>query len=290
MILIGEEIQILSKVVSAALKDRDPAPLQDIAKRLTEAGADYIDLNVGPAKKDPDVLPWLVEVVQEVSDLPLALDTLNPVAIEKGIAVCKKTPLINSASGRTDSKATMMPLAAKYNCDVVISVLTDAGIPSDAASSAEAIMETIDYANSIGIPNERIWVDPIMMPIGVDQPRVVAMIEFFQMLEDIAPGVKSTLGLSNMSSGAPHELRGLLNRTMMVVLGRYGMYSAIVETFDSELVALAKGQRPADVELIYRAIDEDINIADLSPREAAIVKTVNVVTGKNLYSHSWLDI
>jgi len=51
MILIGEEIQILSKVVSAALKDRDPAPLQDIAKKLTEAGADYIDLNVGPAKK-----------------------------------------------------------------------------------------------------------------------------------------------------------------------------------------------------------------------------------------------
>ncbi|MCG8402955.1 MAG: dihydropteroate synthase [Firmicutes bacterium] len=290
MILIGEEIQILSKVVSQAIKERDPAPLQDIAKRLTEAGADYIDLNIGPAKKEPDVMPWLVEVVQEVTDLPLALDTLNPVAMEKGLAVCKKRPLLNSASGRTDSKNNMMPLAVKYNCDVILSVLTDQGIPSDAGSSAEAIMETIDYANSIGIANESIWVDPIMMPIGVDQPRVVAMIEFFEMLEDIAPGVKSTLGLSNMSSGAPHHLRGILNRVMMVVLEKFGMYSAIVETFDGELVALARGQKPADVELIHRAIDEEINPADLPPHEAAIVKTVNVVTGKNLYSHSWLEI
>ncbi len=290
MILIGENIHILSNEVSEAIKQRNPLPLQDLAKKQAEAGADYIDLNVGPARKDPDVMRWLVETVQEVVDSPLSLDTLNPVAMEAGLAVCKKRPLINSASGREDSKRDMLPLAAKYNCDVIISVLTDKGIPSDAASRAEAIMETIAYANEIGIDNENIWVDPIMMPIGVDQPQVVELMEFMDMLPDIAPGAKSTLGLSNMSNGAPHHLRGILNRIELVILQRHGLYSAIVDSFDSEMVALMRGEKQADVDLIYRAMDEEINPADLPPHEAALVKTVNVLMGRVLYSHSWLEI
>lgn len=290
MVLIGENIHILSTEVSEAIKGRNPLPLQEMAKKQAAAGVDYIDLNIGPARKDPDVMRWLVEAVQEVVDLPLSLDTLNPIAVEAGLSVCKKRALINSASGREDSKRDMIPLAVKYDCDIILSVLTDKGIPTDAASRAEAIMETIAYANEIGIANESIWVDPIMMPIGVDQPQVVEMIEFMSMLQDIAPGVKSTLGLSNLSNGAPHHLRGILNRIELVVLQRYGLYSAIVDSFDSELVAMVRGERQADVDLIYRAIDEEINPADLPPHEAALVKTVNVLTGRVLYSHSWLEI
>lgn len=290
MILIGENIHILAKVVSDAIKERNPLPLQELAVKQAAAGVDYLDLNIGPARKDPDVMRWLVEIVQEVVDLPLSLDTLNPKAMEAGLSICKKKPLINSASGREDSKREMLPLAKKYDCDVVLSVLTDRGIPSDAAARAEAIMETIAYANEIGIPNENIWVDPIMMPIGVDQPQVVQLQEFMSMLPDIAPGAKSTLGLSNMSNGVPHHLRSILNRVELVMLQRYGLYSAIVDSFDNELIALVRGERSAQVELIYRAMDEEINPADLPPQEAEIVKTVNVLMGRTLYSHSWLEI
>lgn len=290
MILIGENIHILAKVVSEAIKARNEKPLQELAIKQAKAGVDYIDLNIGPARKEPDVMKWLVEVIQEVVDKPLSLDTTNPVAMEAGLSVCKSTPLINSASGKKESKEKMLPLAQKYNCDVVVSVLNDAGIPSDSSSRAEAIMETVAYANEIGIANERIWVDPIMMPISVDQPQVVELFEFMKILPDICPGVKSTLGLSNLSNGTPEHLRGILNRVCLVMLQRYNTFSAIVDSFDEELVKLAKGQLPEIQNLIYQAMDEEMDISHLAKEEANIVKTVNVLLGRTLYSHSWLEI
>jgi len=289
MILIGENIQILAKVVSNALKERDEKPLQELAIKQAKAGADYIDLNIGPARKDPETMKWLVGVIQEVVNKPLSLDTTNPVAMEAGLSVCKIPPLINSASGKQESKEKMLPLAAKYNCDVVLSVLIDAGIPTDSSSRAEAIMESVAYANEIGIPNERIWVDPIMMPISVDQPQVVELFEFMKILQDICPGAKSTLGLSNLSNGAPEDLRGTLNRICLVMLDRYNCFSAIVDSFDEELVKLAKGQLPDIKNLIYRAMDEEVDTSNLPKKETDIVKTVNVLLGKSLYSHSWLE-
>ncbi|MBM4339116.1 MAG: dihydropteroate synthase [Deltaproteobacteria bacterium] len=289
MILIGENLQILSKVVSAALKERDEKPLQELAIKQANAGADYIDLNVGPARKDPDVMKWLAGVIQEAVNKPLSLDTTNPIAMEAGLSVCKIPPLINSASGKQESKEKMLPLAAKYNCDVVVSVLIDAGIPTDSSTRAEAIMETVAYANEIGIPNERIWVDPIMMPISVDQPQVVELFEFMKILQDICPGAKSTLGLSNLSNGAPEHLRGILNRICLVMLERYNCFSAIVDSFDTELVSLMRGGLQDVKDLIYRAMDEELNISGLPKKEADIVKTVNVLMGRNLYSHSWLE-
>ncbi len=290
MIIIGENIHMLSKVVSDALQGRQKEPLQELAIRQKEAGVDYLDLNVGPVRKDPEILPWLVEIIQEVVDLPLSLDTMNPKAMDMSLGVCKNKALINSASGKQESKEEMMPLALKYNVEIVVSVLTDAGIPSDATSRAEAIMETVAYANELGIPNENIWVDPIMMPIAADQKGVVECLEFMKMLEDICPGAKSTLGLSNLSNGAPAHLRGILNRTELVMLERYGQYSAIADSFDEELIKLMRGELPNIKEIIYKTMDEEINLSSLSGKELEYAKTVNVLMGRSLYSHAWLEV
>lgn len=291
MVLIGENIQILSKVVSEAIKARDAKPLQELAIKQKSAGVDYIDLNIGFARKDPSVAPWLVSVVQEVVDLPLSIDTMNPVAMEEALKICKVRPLINSASGKQESKEKMLPLAKKYNCDIIVSVITDAGIPPDASSRAESIMETVSYANELGIPNENIWVDPVMMPISADQKQVVECLEFMKMLPEMCPGCKSTIGLSNLSNGTPSELRPILNRVCLVMLERCNMYSAIVDSFDEELIKLAKGELQEVKELIYRAMDEEIDISTLSSKkEVDIVKTVNVLLGRTLYSHSWLEL
>jgi cobalamin-dependent methionine synthase I len=291
MILIGENIHILSKAIAEALQNREKEVFQNLARKQAAAGVDYLDLNVGPVRKDPDSLAWLVEVVQEVVDLPLSLDTLNPEAMEKALSLCKKTPLINSASGKQESKEKMLPLAKKYNCDVVISTLTDAGIPSDATSRAESIMETIAYANQLGIPNENIWIDPIMMPISVDQKQVEECLEFVKILPDISPGCKSTIGLSNILQGVPPDLRSLLSSVELVMLERYNLYSAIVNSFDEELIKLIRGEMPDIKEIIYKAMDEEIDISSLNTqKEINIVKTVNVLMGRTLYSHSWLEV
>lgn len=291
MVLIGESIHIISKRVSDAVKERNPKVIQELAKAQADAGADYIDLNLGPAKKDPEEMTqWLVNMVQEVTDLPISVDTLNPIAMEAGLKVCKKRPLLNSASGRTDSKEQMLPLAKKYNTDVVISVLTDKGCPPDVDSRIESIMETVAYANELGIPNEDIWVDPIILPVSADQKQVREALEFIGMLADLLPGVKSTVGLSNVSNGTPEHLRGILNRTYMVMLGRKGLYSAIADVLDEELVLLNRGQLPHIVDLIYRTMDgEAIDLASLSKQEQDYVKTTKVLMGETLYSHAWLE-
>ncbi len=291
MILIGESIHIISKHVNDAVKERNPRVIQELAKAQADAGADYIDLNLGPAKRDPEeITQWLVNTIQGVTDLPISVDTLNPVAMEAGLKTCKKRPLLNSASGRTDSKELMLPLAKKYNTDVVISVLTDKGCPPDIDSRIESIMETVALANELGIPNEDIWVDPIILPVSADQKQVREAVEFVGMLADLLPGVKSTVGLSNVSNGTPEELRGILNRTYMIMLGRNGLYSAIADVLDKELVRLNRGELPKIVDLIYKTMDgEPIDLASLSKQEQDYVKTTKVLMAETLYSHAWLE-
>ncbi|MDH4269583.1 MAG: dihydropteroate synthase [Dehalococcoidia bacterium] len=294
MVIIGENIHVIAKAVSTAIRERDAKVIRDLAKAQTEAGADYIDLNVGPMKKDPEEnMHWLVDTVQEVTDLPLSIDTMNPVAMEAGLKNCKKRPLLNSASGKTDSKEHMLPLAKKYNCDVVISVMTDRGMPPDVDSKIESIMDTVTYANELGIPNEDIWVDPIILPVstaGEGQRFTVANLEFIKILGDVLPGVKSTVGLSNVSNGVPDELRPLLNRVYLVMLGRNGLYSAIADPLDKELISLIKGDMPKDVELIYKTMDgEDIDLSALSQKQVEYVKTARVLMGETLYSDAWLE-
>jgi len=294
MIIIGENIHVIAKAVSTAIRERDAGVIRDLARAQTEAGADYIDLNVGPMKRDPEEnMHWLVGTVQEVTDLPLSIDTMNPVAMEAGLKGCKKRPLLNSASGKTDSKGQMLPLARKYNCSVVISVMTDKGMPPDVDSKIESIMDTVTYANELGISNEDIWVDPIVLPVstaGEGQRFTVANLEFIKILGDVLPGVKSTVGLSNVSNGVPNELRPLLNCVYLVMLAKNGLYSAIADPLDKELMSMMKGSMPREVELIHKTMDgEDVSLSALAQKQVHYVKTAKVLMGETLYSDAWLE-
>jgi 5-methyltetrahydrofolate corrinoid/iron sulfur protein methyltransferase len=292
MILIGEDVNVMSKELSQAIKERNPEPIKRCVLGEVKNGIDYLDLNVGPVKKDPvESMEWLVKAVQEMTDTPLCLDTTNHVAMEAGLKLCKKKALLNSASGSSEGKQNMMPLAAKYKCGLVLSVINDTGLPADADERAASIMESAAYANDLGIANEDIWVDPVLMPVGIDQRQIAAYMEFVRMLPDIVPGAKTTCGLSNLSYGVPKELRGLLNRTFLVMVDRIGQSSAIVSGFDEELIGLIRGDLPDLVKLIYRAMDEDdVDLGGLSPKEVEYVKTTNVLMGRSLFSSSWLEV
>jgi len=293
MIIVGENIHVIAKVVNDAIKARDAKPIQDLAKAQAEAGADYIDLNLGFCRKDPTVMGWAVNIVQDVIDLPLSIDTMNPVAMEEGLKVCKKRPLLNSASGKTDSKQEMLPLAKKYDCDVVISVINDRGMPAEGDSKLDSIMDTIAYANDLGIPNERIWADPIVLPAstaGEGQKNAVATYEFVEMLPEALPGSNSLVGLSNVSSGAPVENRPLLNRVYLVILARKGLSASIHDALDEEMMKICRGERQNIVDLIYRTMDgEEMDLSSLSQKEVDYVKTTKVLTGEVLYSDAWLE-
>ena len=293
MITIGESIHVIAKEVSDAIKARDAKTIQDLARAQVEAGADYIDLNLGFCRKDPTIMGWAANIVQDVVDLPLSIDTMNPVAMEEGLKVCKKRPLLNSASGKTDSKLEMLPLAKKYDCDVVISVINDKGMPAEGDSKLDSIMDIIAYANDLGIPNERIWADPIALPAstaGEGQKNALATYEFVEMLPEALPGTKSVLGLSNVSNGAPVENRPLLNRVYLVILARKGLSASIHDALDEEIMKICGGERQDIVDLIYRTMDgENIDPSSLSQEEINYVKTTRVLSGEVLYSDAWLE-
>ena len=292
MILIGENINIMSNTIGPALKERNPNPIQELAKAEAEAGVDYLDINIGPARKAGDeLMAWVVKTVQEVTDKPLSLDTTNPVAMEAGLKVHKGKALINSISLQPDRLEQELPLVKKYNAGMIGLLWGVEGMPRDAAERGVLIAELMYQAGEMGIANEDIWIDPILTPVSVEINQVKACFEFMSMLKDIAPECKSTIGLSNISNGTPHHLRPYLNRTCMIMLMNYGLHSAIVDAFDSELIKIARGGMPQIVNLVHRVMDgEKPDLSSLSNEEVNYVKTVRVLTGESLYSHSWLEI
>ncbi len=292
MILIGESINVMSKTLGPALKERNAGPIQEMARAEIKGGVDYLDLNIGPARRGGDeLMKWVVNTVQEVTDMPLSLDTTNPVAMEAGLKVCKNKSLINSISLQPDRLAAGLPLAQKYNSDMIGLLWGIDGMPRDANERCMLAVDMVYKAGEMGIPPEKIWIDPIASPVSVEINQVKSCVEFMSMLADVAPGCKSTVGLSNISNGTPAHLRPYLNRTYMIMLMRYGLHSAIVDAFDSELVALAKGKMPEIVNLVHRVMDgEKPDLNKLSKKEVEYVKTVRVLTGESLYSHSWLEI
>jgi len=292
MILIGENLNVISQTLGPALKERNAAPIQEMARAETKAGIDLIDLNIGPARKGGDeLMAWVVNTVQAVTDKMLSLDTTNQDAMEAGLKVRKGKVLINSVSLQTSRNDRGLAMAQKYNADLIGLLWSNEGMPRDVNERA---MHTVDFvykANAAGIPNERIWIDPIASPVSVEINQVKACMEFMTMLGEIAPGCKSTVGLSNVSNGAPTDLRCWLNRTYMIMLMRYGLYSAIVDAFDKDLMAIARGQRPDIVALVQKMMDgEKPDIASLPKEMANYAKTTRVLMGESLYSHSWLEV
>ncbi len=296
MILHGESLNVISTVIGKAFKERDPKPIQEEVKDQIEKRMDYIDINLGPCKKDGhELMPWVCEVVQEVSgDVPLLLDTSNIAAIEEGLKVLKPASMphiVNSIMARPERYEVMIPMAVKYDADIVALMWGPDGLPRDENERAALAVELLYAANEAGIPNEKIWVDGIVTPVNIQQAQLMSLLNFMMMLEDIAPGIKSTCGLSNISNGPPVELRPILNTTYMIMLERYGMKAVIADPLDLGLTAVAKGERPDIVDVVHQTMDGSApDLSTLTKELSDYVKTVQVITGESLFSDSYLDL
>jgi 5-methyltetrahydrofolate corrinoid/iron sulfur protein methyltransferase len=288
------------KKIGTAMREKDPKPIQELAIAQANAGVDYIDINLGPARKGGgELMEWVVKTVQEVVDTPLFLDTVNTEAIEAGLRVYKNREgkaVINSIMARPESMDAKFPLAQTYEAGVVALLWGPSGLPRDANERGVLAAELMQNAAEFDIPNEDIWIDPIVTPITSPQSQVqvpgcIEFMKMFKDLQEVAPGMKATSGLSNVSNGAPNHLRPILNQTYLIMLERYGMSSAIIDAFDEDLKELATGKREDLKKLIYRVMDkEQIDLKSLSKEEIDYVKTTRVLMGQILYSASWLTM
>ena len=255
---IAESINIMGNRSGGAMKERNPGPIQEMAREESAAGAAYLDLNIGPARKDgTDLMPWVVETMEAAVDTPLCLDTTNTDAMAAGFKVIKnkETAIMNSISAQPERMEKLIPVAAEAGCNVIALLWGPDGMPRDSNERASMSVELLMALNEAGIPNERILFDPIVTPITLGSDQIMSGLDFMEMLKEIAPGAGSTVGLSNVSNGVAEHLRKHLDRTYLIMLMKTGITTAIVNSYDKELMAICNGERQSDVDMVHAMMD-----------------------------------
>lgn len=240
MILIGERINGSFKDIGAAIKEKNKAPIQEWAKKQTEAGATYLDVNLGAVSKSPEDFSWLIKTVCEAVSTPLSIDCnkleLMRVGLETYREVAPKRPLVINSTTAEESKLTpLVELAVKYEGGLIGVVMDERGSPQDVDRRVELGAKIFAVASEAGLTPERIFLDPIVMPIKFMQEQaknVLEAIRQFAMISD--PPAHISIGLSNVCSKA--EERALINRTFLVMAMAAGCDAAICNVMDRELV------------------------------------------------------
>ncbi len=292
MFIIGENINIMSPEAGPAMQERNAAKIKAMAFEVTRNGADVIDLNIGPARRGgEELMTWVVNTVQSETGKMLSLDTTNMDAMEAGLKAGKNKIIMNSVSLQSSRIDRGLALAKQYHADIIGLLWSNEGMPRDVNERAMNTVNLVYKANEAGITNDRIWIDPIASPVSVDISQVKACVEFLKMMPDIAPGCKSTVGISNVSNGAPADLRCWLNRTYLIMLMRYGLTSAIVDAYDTELIAIARTRRTHIINHVYSIMDgEKPDLSAMTQDMQNYTKTARVLMGESLYSDSWLEV
>src|SRR3989304_6101049 len=244
MFKIGENIHIISPRVKEGIANRDGAFFVEPARKQKQAGADALDLNIGPQKKaGPEVMGWLVECVQEaVPGMTLSFDTTNLAAIEVGLKKVGPNTIINSTSAEEERLANVPALAAKYGAGLIALCMEKSGIPVSADARIGIAMEKlIPRAQEVGIPMEKLWIDPLILTLSGCQEDVPQAIETVRMLKRVMdPPPKTVVGLSNVSNQVPAELRPRPNQVYMVMLMAVGLDGAILDPLDSKVMDIIR--------------------------------------------------
>lgn len=304
MFIIGENIHIIAPRVKEAINNRDTKAIQELALAQVRAGASAIDLNIGPQRKaGVEVMEWIVNAVQEVTDVPLSLDTTNLAAIEAGLKLCKVPAFINSTSAEPERLETVPPVAARYGAKLIALTMAKEGIPVAAEERVAIAMEKlIPRAMEVGIPMEDLYIDPLVLTVAGTQEYVPNAVEAIRMFKQIMdPPPKTVVGLSNVSNSVPAENRSLINRTYLVMLMAVGLDAAIADPLDKaqneviRIIETRDDSTPVGRVLLHlydttAAMEPfDPSVVDMNdPEQVAIYKTVRILKNETIYAHSYL--
>ncbi len=306
MLIIGENIHIIAPKIKEAVANRDTAYIQKVALAQWNAGAQVIDLNIGPQKKaGVEIMEWIVDAVQEaIPDVVLSLDTTNAAAIEAGLKKCKNKPFINSTSAEEERLAAMAPLAAKYGANIIALTMTKSGIPVSAEDRFNIAMEILLPAlTEAGVPVENIYFDPLVLTVAGSQEYVPNAVEAVRLMKLWDPPLNTVVGLSNVSNQVSHENRSLINRTYLVMLMAAGLDAAIADPLDRELMRFMRIVESRDDStpvgrLLLHLYDTtqnmepfDPSLVDMNdPEQVAIYKTVRILKNEIIFADSYLKM
>jgi cobalamin-dependent methionine synthase I len=232
--IIGEKINGTRKSVAQAITEKNASFIVDLARAQAEAGAGLLDVNAGTTPdREADDLVWLVRTVQDAVNIPLCLDSSRPEPLEAALNEVKETPMINSISGESKRLREILPLAADHGCELIALALDESGIPKSVDQRMEVIRRIARLTQARGVPNEKLYIDPLVMSIATDWESGKTSLEVIRRTREEFPNAHIIMGVSNISFGLPK--RQLVNRTFFALAMAAGMDSAILDPTEAAI-------------------------------------------------------
>jgi 5-methyltetrahydrofolate--homocysteine methyltransferase len=240
MLVIGEKINASNKSVGQAIANKDIEFLTNLAKDQAAAGADFIDVNVGAVLGDRNyqksTMQWLVGVVQAAVDKPLAIDSDVPGVIDAAFHKYQgDTVMINSVNAEPERLKVVGGLAVKHHALLVALAMGELGIPSTVEERLAACEVIMTHLTRIGLQEEQVFFDPLVLPIAVDATQGLVTLRTIQGIKSRYPSAKTVMGASNVSYGLPR--RGMVNRAFLLMAVSAGLDAAILDPLDTKMMS-----------------------------------------------------
>jgi cobalamin-dependent methionine synthase I len=239
MLIIAERINASRKTIAQAISAADRAFIQGEAKAQAEAGAHYIDVNAGTfVGEEAEKLKWIVDAVQEVTDLPLSIDSPDPEVIRAILPLVKKPPVINSITLEPSRIEGILPLVTEYRTKVIALCQAENEMAETADDKVRLAGRLVEKLTGAGVSIDDIYIDPLVYPLSTNPQSAGATLEAIRGIMGKFPGVHTVCGLTNVSYGLP--ARKLINRAFLAAAITMGLDAAIIDPTDKQLFAMLK--------------------------------------------------
>jgi len=236
MLVVGERINSSRKGIEPALRNRDAEFITKEARDQVEAGAHVIDINTATLMdKEVESLTWAIGLIQDSLDVPICIDSPNPIALGEVLPLCKGKAMINSITAEADRYAKLIPLIQEHRPDVVGLCMDDRGMPDTAEDRIRIASDLIGKLTKDGVPLGDIYIDPVVTPVSTDTRYGVAILDAIEAIMRGFPGVHTICGLSNVSYGLPN--RRQVNRMFLVMAMTRGLDAVILDPCDKRIMA-----------------------------------------------------
>lgn len=247
MIIIGEKINGAIPSIQKAITDRDEELIKARAVLQAEAGADFIDVHASRKEQETEILGWMIETVQSVTDVPICIDSPDPQVCVEAIKYCRRPGLINSVSMEKNKTEIVFPVIADTQWQCVALLCSDKyGIPQSVGQRMEILDEIIRAADKYGISHDRLHIDPLVEAIATNEASFEMFSQCCKEIREKYPDLHITSGLSNISFGLPS--RKTMNLAFLGKAVHAGMDSAILDPSNKDMrgMILAAEGKPCE--------------------------------------------
>ena len=236
MIIVGEKINGSIPVMAEAIANRDAEFIKNRAKAQAEAGATFIDCCASVHDGEVETLKWMIDCIQEVTDLPISLDSPSAEVIAEVFPYCKKPGLINSVSGEGDKVDKIFPLIADTKWEVICLLSDDTGIPKSAADRLKVFDYIMSKAKEYNIKPSRLHIDPLVEMLCTSEDGIAMNVEVISTIRKQYPDIHIIAAVSNISFNLP--VRKMVNLGFTVLAMNAGLDSAILDPTNRDMMGV----------------------------------------------------